>query len=137
MRIQTLLLLGLCTIGIGISEAKPSNAEVAPVYKNMVDNDPPYGYEIIILQGDLMYGNSPNAIVAGANENSVYLRFNKSFGNVNISVYNDTGMLVYGGMVNTDVQQILIIPITNAASGNYSVELSNATGSADGDFDHN
>ena len=58
-------------------------------------------------------------------------------GNVNISIYNGMGGLVYSTVVNTDVQQVFIIPFTSAASGSYTVELSNANGYADGDFQKN
>lgn len=97
--------------------------------------DPPQGYEKIELQGSLMYGINPNAIVAGANDNSVYIGFNQSFGNVNISIYNGMGGLVYSTVVDTSVQSVVIIPFTSAASGSYTVELNNANGYADGDFE--
>ncbi len=84
-----------------------------------------------------MYGIGPNSIVAGASEDAVYIGFNQSFGNVNISIYNGMGGLVYSTVVNTDVQQVVIIPFNSAASGSYIVELSNASGYADGDFDKN
>ena len=60
----------------------------------MQDNVPS-GYEIIVLQGKLNCNAGPNAVVAGANENSVYIHFNQSFGNVSISIYNAEGNLVY------------------------------------------
>ena len=98
--------------------------------------DPPQGYEKIELLGTLMLNINPNAIVAGASEDAVYIGFNQSFGNVNISIYNGMGGLVYSTVVNTDVQQVVIIPITSAASGSYIVELNNANGYAEGEFDH-
>ncbi len=82
-----------------------------------------------------MFGVSPNAIVAGANDNSVYIGFNQSFDNVNISIYNGMGGLVYNTVVNTDVQQVFIIPFSGVASGSYIVELSSANGYAEGEFD--
>ena len=82
-----------------------------------------------------MYGHSPNAIEAGASDNAVYIGFNQSFGNVNISIYNALGGLVYSTVVNTDVQQTIIIPFSNVLSGTYTVELSNANGYVEGDFD--
>jgi hypothetical protein len=39
-------------------------------------------------------------------------------------------------VVNTNVQQVVIIPFNAAASGSYIVELSNANGYAEGEFDH-
>ena len=83
-----------------------------------------------------MLGIGPNAVVAGANDEAVYIGFNQDFGLVNISIYNSLGGLAYSAVVNTSVQQVVIIPITFATSGTYTVELSNAFGYADGDFGH-
>ena len=76
----------------------------------------------------------PNAIEAGANDDAVYIGFNQSFGNVNTSIYNGSGAIVYNTVVNTDVQQVFIIPFSGVASGTYTVELNNANGYAEGDF---
>ena len=81
-----------------------------------------------------MYNINPNAIEAGANDDAVYIGFNQSFGNVNISIYNALGGLVYSTVVNTDVQSSIIIPFANVLSGTYTVEVSNANGSVEGDF---
>jgi hypothetical protein len=86
--------------------------------------------------GDLMFAVGPNAIEAGASDDAIYIGFNQSFGNVNISIYNSMGIAVYRTIVNTDVQQVVIIPFANVASGSYIVELNNANGYAEGDFDH-
>lgn len=96
--------------------------------------DPPAGYEKIDLQGTLMLNIGPNAIVAGASDNDVYIGFNQSFGNVNISIRNGMGALVYSTVVDTNVQQVIIIQFSNV-SGSYTVELSNIRGYADGDFE--
>ena len=136
MKTKTLLLVGLCAIGLCSWEAKAVNTTSLPINKTEIA-DPPQGYEKIDLQGSLMYGIGPNSIVAGASEDAVYIGFNQSFGNVNISIYNGMGGLVYNTVVNTDVQQVVIIPFTSAASGSYIVELSNASGYAEGDFDKN
>ncbi len=82
-----------------------------------------------------MYGIGPNTIVAGASDDAVYIGFNQDFGNVNISIYNGMGGLVYSTVVNTSVQSVVIIPFTSAASGSYTVELNSADGYADGDFE--
>ncbi|MBQ8957019.1 MAG: DUF3244 domain-containing protein [Bacteroidales bacterium] len=84
-----------------------------------------------------MLGVGPNAVVAGANDNAVYIGFNQDFGNVSISIYNEAGLVVYSTVVNTSVQQEVIIPFTSAASGTYTLELSSTNGYADGDFDKN
>lgn len=78
---------------------------------------------------------NPNAISAGVNDNSLYLRFNRSFGNVDIKIYNATGSLVYNSVVNSSVQQTVVVPILGTTSGNHTVVLTNANGYAEGDFE--
>jgi hypothetical protein len=134
MKKNALILAGLCALGFFSWQAQATNVERCSIIK-MSDNVPT-GYEVIDLRGSLMMGVNPNAINAGANDNTVYIGFNQSFGNVNISIYNSLGGLVYSTVVNTNVQQVIIIPFTSAASGSYIVELSNASGYADGEFDH-
>jgi len=134
MKTKTLLLVGLCAIGLCSWEVQAVNTKSIPI-NNAEIADPPQGYEEIDLRGSLMYGIGPNAIVAGASDDAVYIGFNQSFGNVNISIYNGMGGLVYSTVVNTSVQSVVIIPFTSAASGSYTVELSNADGDAEGDFD--
>ena len=135
MKTKTLLLVGLCAIGLCSWEAQAVNTKPTPINKTEIA-DPPQGYDKINLKGSLMLGINPNAIVAGVSDVDIYLGFNQSFGNVNISIYNGMGGLVYSTVVNTDVQQVVIIPFNAAASGTYTVELSNANGYADGEFDH-
>lgn len=81
-----------------------------------------------------MYGTNPNAIDAGANRNTVYLHFNQNFGNVSVSIYNAEGNLCYSSVVNTNVQQTIIIPISGNNNGAYTVVLNNANGFAEGEF---
>ena len=106
------------------------------MYYNEVDNLPA-GYSSIDLHGKLDCNSGPNAVVAGASDNAVYIGFNEDFGNVSISIYNEAGLVVYSTVVNTSVQQVVIIPFFSAASGTYTVELSSANGYADGDFNKN
>jgi hypothetical protein len=127
----SLMAMGFCTWQV---QAVNANPVAAPINKWDV-GDPPPGYEKIDLQGTLMYGIDSNAIVAGARDNDVYIGFNQRFGNVNISIYNSMGILVYSTVVNTDVQSVFIIPFIGVASGTYTVEINNANGSADGDFE--
>lgn len=134
MKKKVLLIVVLCAFGLCTWEAQALNYTSTPIIEGVM-TDPPQGYEKIELQGSLMYGINPNAIVAGANDNSVYIGFNQSFGNVNISIYNGMGGLVYSTVVDTSVQSVVIIPFTSAASGSYTVELNNANGYADGDFE--
>ena len=82
-----------------------------------------------------MLGVGPNAVVAGASDNSVYIGFNQDFGNVSISIYNAAGLLVCSTVVNTNVQPTVIIPFENVNTGVYTVVLDNADGYADGDFE--
>ena len=82
-----------------------------------------------------MTGANPNAINAGANRNSVYLHFNQNFGNVGISIYNESGNRVYSAVVDTSVQQTFVIPIAGNSNGTFNVVLDNANGFAEGDFE--
>ena len=138
MKTKLLVFVSLITLSFCMCEVLASNTTSVktPIYKN--DNgDPPAGYDKIILLGDLMLNHGPNAVVAGANENSIYIGFNQDFGNVGIAIYNEAGLVVYSTVVNTSVQTVVIIPFTTAASGTYTVELSNAFGYADGEFERN
>ena len=134
MKTKTLLLVGLCAIGLCSWKAQAINTRPIPIINSEMA-DPPQGYEKIELLGTLMLNINPNAIVAGASDDAVYIGFNQSFGNVNISIYNGMGGLVYNTVVNTDVQQVFIIPFSGVASGSYIVELNSANGYAEGEFD--
>ena len=134
MKRKLLLVVYLCTFGLCTWEAQALSHEQRSIA--IIGDNVPTGFEKITLQGTLMYGNNPNAIVAGANESSVYIHFNQSFGNVSITITNETGHTVYYTVVDTSVQQTVIIPLTNAASGIYTVSLDNANGFAEGDFEH-
>ncbi len=136
MNKKTLIIIALCALGLCIGKTHAINTASLATINKMDIADPPQGYEKIILHGTLMYSISPNAVVAGASDNAVYIGFNQDFGNVSISIYNGAGLVVYSTVVDTSVQQVVIIPITSAASGTYTVELSNAFGYADGDFEH-
>lgn len=136
MKKKVLLLAGFCAVGLCTWEAQGKTIEKAPFYFNNGNKNMPNEFELINLMGDLLFAVSPNSIEAGANDEAVYIGFNQDFGLVNISIYNSMGGLVYSAVVNTSVQQVVIIPITFATSGTYTVELSNAFGYADGDFEH-
>lgn len=131
MRRKTII-LGLCFLGLLILQAQAASPKTAFVYDSI--KGIPHGYEEIELRGLLATMVGPNAIEAGANDNDIYIGFNESFGNVNISIYNAMGGLVYSTVVNTDMQQTIIIPFANVLSGSYTVEVSNANGSVEGDF---
>lgn len=133
MKKKVLLLVGLCAFGLCTWEAKAVSHECVSIV-NMEDNVPT-GFEEIFLQGTLMTGTGPNSVIAGANRNSVYLHFNQSFGNVNVRIYNESGSLVYSGIVDTSAQQTVIIPIPGNSNGTYAVELDNVVGFAEGYFE--
>ena len=136
MKKKALIFIGLCALGLCTWEAQAINQQTIPFsIKNILDNMP-NEFDKINLMGDLMFVVGPNAIEAGASDDAIYIGFNQSFGNVSISIYNSMSSIVYSTVVNTDVQQVFIIPFTNAASGSYTVELSNANGYAEGDFEH-
>lgn len=97
----------------------------------------PNEFDNIELMGSLMLGVGPNAIEAGASDDAVYIQFNQSFGNVNIAIYNSNGQQVYSTVVDTSVQQVVIIPFTSAAADAYTVKLNHADDYAEGDFEKN
>lgn len=133
MRNKLFLIVGLCAISFGVCKVQAENLKTSPI--SFVEVNIPVGYNEIDLHGELMLNIGPNAVVAGANENSVYIGFNQDFGNVGIAIYNEAGLVVYSTVVNTSVQSVVIIPFTSAASGSYIVELNSADGDAEGDFE--
>lgn len=95
----------------------------------------PYGAEEIDLHGQLDLNAGPNDIEAYLYQNSVYVYFHQSFGNVHITLYDPNGSIIYNDVVNTAVQPLVIIPITSQAEGNYTIVLENPSGYLDGDFE--
>ena len=136
MKKKALIFIGLCALGLCTWEAQAINQQTIPVSIKYILDNMPNEFDKINLMGDLMFVVGPNAIEAGASDDAIYIGFNQSFGNVSISIYNSMSSIVYSTVVNTDVQQVFIIPFTNAASGSYTVELSNANGYTEGDFEH-
>ena len=135
MKSKTLILIGLFAFGIGTWEVQAINPETISIINET--KDIPTGYEIIELRGALMTNIAPNAIEAGANNEEVYIQFNQSFGNVSIMLYDSANNLIYQSIVNTNVQSIVIIPINSSVEGTFYLELNDATGGAEGDFEHN
>jgi hypothetical protein len=134
MRTKTLILVAvLCALGFKM-EVQATNPQTTFMYS--LGTDIPVIYDRVELHGDLATSVGPNAIEAGASDDAVYIGFNLDFGNVSISIYNSMGNLVYRTVVNTAVQQVVIIPFTGFASGTYTIELNNANGYAEGDFEH-
>lgn len=136
MKKKALILTGLCAIGLCFLETQAANPRQVLINKDMVDNHIPSEAEQIKLQGKLDLNAGPDDIEAGATETAVYLYFNQSFGNVSITIYNDSGLLVYNSVVDTSMQQYVVIPILSTAPGTYTVVLDNANGFAEGDFEH-
>lgn len=125
--------LGIVCFSTADSQTTLSEPEsVLTQYGNM-----PNEFDNIELMGSLMLGVGPNAIEAGASDDAVYIGFNQSFGNVNIAIYNSNGQQVYSTVVDTSIQQVVIIPFTTAAADTYTVELSHADDYAEGDFEKN
>lgn len=136
MKTKTLLLVGLCAIGIFTWEAQAKSFEKSPYCINLGDINMPNEFDKIDLMGDLLMNIGPNAIIAGASDDAVYIGFNEDFGSVNISIYNGLGGLVYSTVVNSSIQSEVFIPFAGVASGIYTVEINNANGSINGDFGH-
>ena len=136
MKTMELLLAGICAISLCTLEAQAFSPQQIPTILNKDDDHIPSGAERIRLKGKLNFNTNPENIEAGATENAVYLYFDQNYGNVNIWLYNPTGILIYSGVVDTSMQQLVVIPITSAASGTYTVVLDNANGYAEGDFEH-
>lgn len=97
--------------------------------------DPPNIADLIELIGCLDAGTGPNAVDAYVDQNNVYLYFHHNVGMVGISIENATGSRVYSNEVNSNCEQLLIVPISGFSSGNYTLELSNAVGTAWGEFE--
>lgn len=126
------LILSVLVLNVSVINAASSR----PTFVSGETVNMPNEFEKIELLGNLMTGHGPNAIEAGASDNAVYIHFNQSFGNVSITIYNESGLTVYSTVLNTAVQQTIIIPITAANSGIYTVVVENATGYVEGEFDH-
>ena len=94
----------------------------------------PDGTELIDLYGCLALNAGPDDIDAYTDQDYVYIDFHQNFGNVSISLYNEMGIMVYSDVVNTAVQQTVIIPIMGSTGGTYTLVLENATGYAEGAF---
>ena len=133
---KAFIFTGLFVLGLCAWEAQATNHSHTSIIN--VEDNLPTGYEILNLQGSLMMGPNPNAITAGFSRNAVYVHFSQSFGNVSVALHNEDGALVYSTVVNTDVQQTLIIPLASSSgNGSYYLTLDNANGYAEGDFNRN
>lgn len=135
MKNKALILVGLCAFGFCSWETQAINPKSTPIIINNMLNNMPNGFDEIDLLGDLLYNVGPTAIEAGASDDAVYIHFNQCFGNVSIAIYNSSGLPVYSCVVDTSVQQTIIISISNVLSGTYTVVLNNGNRYAEGDFE--
>ena len=97
-------------------------------------SDPPYEIQIDLF-GDLVYSVGPNSVEAYLCKHAVAVSFHQNLGEVSITVVGETGNVIYSGMVNTAVQQIVYIPIEGAPDGNYIITLENYVSMAEGEFE--
>lgn len=121
-QITGFLIVCLLSVIIGVITAQPRN-------------DNPQNQSTIMLQGCLDTNANPNDIEAFVDEHSVYIYFHRNFGNVSITLYNPLNSIISSEVVNTAVQQLVVIPITSQAEGIYTIVLENASGYAEGDFE--
>ena len=126
-------LLCYCLFGFVVSETQAFNHEPNSISET-TDELPP-SYDVIKLQGSLVFSPGSNPIEAGVNDNSIYIQFNQNFGNVTVTVYNPYGLTIYTGVVNTAVQQVVVIPVSLSAEGLYTIYLDNASEYAEGEFE--
>lgn len=99
--------------------------------------DPPSGASEIRLIGTLDANQGPNGVEAYVYQNTVYVYFHQNFGNVSISLYNELGVTVYNDVVNTAVQQTVIIPIPGNLDFTYTLVLENNNGYVEGELGRN
>jgi len=111
-----------------------SNPDTVLVQSESLDTPPG---EKIILLGNLLFGINPNAIEASVTDDAVFIQFNQNLGNVSIAICNGNGQQVYSSIVDTSVQQAVVIPFTTAVADTYTVIINNANGYVEGDFDKN
>lgn len=135
MKKKTFFWAGLCLLGLLAGNIQANIHETVSMIQQT--SVVPHGYDQIVLQGNLLLGIGPNAVEAGYNENSLYIQFNQNLGYVSVIIYGPNGLIVYSDVVNTAVQQQVIIPITGFIDGVYSVVLESVTGYADGEFEKN
>jgi uncharacterized membrane protein len=135
MKKHIILLLIMGIFSMNSSFTRASSFETAPSVSSK--DDMPSELERIELHGDLMLNVGPNAIEAGANDDVVYIQFNQSFGNVSIAIFNSNRQQVYSTVVDTYIQQVVIVPFSFAVADAYTVTLNHADNYAEGDFEKN
>lgn len=119
MKARTLLLVCLCTICM-TTFSDPT--------------DPPTTAQQIHLKGLLDTNAGPNDIEAYVDGSYIYVIFNRSFGNVSVSLYNANSFLIYCDIINTAVQSTVIIPFLNTTGGTFTLILETNNGYVEGEF---
>lgn len=114
-------------------KALVTSLKISPVIQNEKTIFFPNDAERIELNGTLMF-NHQSSIEAAVNDYAVYIQFNQNFGNVSISLYNQSGALIHNGMVDTSVQSQVVIPFLNSTNGTYTLVLENVSGYVEGEF---
>lgn len=133
MKARIFILSGLCMLSLLVLKANVNNPKSISSFHNTSDIPP--GYEELELQGSLMLNAGPNSIEVYVYQNSVYVYFHQNFGVVHITLYDSNAMIIYNDVVNTAVQQLVVIPITALNEGIYTIVLENTFGYADGEFE--
>lgn len=95
----------------------------------------PHGAEEIELHGLLDTNAGPDDVEVYVDGNFIYVSFHRNFANVNITLYNPNGIIIYTDAVNTAVQQLVIIPVSFSYDGTYTIVLENTFGYADGEYE--
>lgn len=119
MNAKTLFLFVFCLVGIS---------------GMCITTDPPTGLQEIHLNGKLDLNHGLNDIETYTDQVNVYVVFHRGFGVVSITLFNELGVSVYSDVVDTAIQQTVVIPISGKPSGIYSVLLESALGYSEGDF---
>lgn len=97
--------------------------------------DPPTTAQQLIINGQLDTNAGPNDIEAYVDGHYVYVEFHRNFGNVSITLYDPDGLTLYSDVVNTGVQQLVVIPVSAFMEGIYTIVLESILGSAEGEFE--
>lgn len=126
----SLIMLGFLSL-ISMQATPIINSDIP---KQIEKNDVPPNSTEIVLQGRLDCNAGPDSVEAFLSKNSVQVCFHQNFGNVSITLFGNTGGMVYSGIVNTAVQQTVFIPLAGTPSGTYTLVLNNVSGMAEGEF---
>ena len=97
--------------------------------------DPPTTAQQLIINGQLDTNAGPNDIEAYVDGHYVYVEFHRNFGNVSITLYDPDGLTLYSDVVNTGVQQLVVIPVSAFMEGIYTIVLESILGSAEGEIE--